>query len=191
MHHPPLVAIEEVIKDEMEMWRYIDKCWAQMSWSASINPRGAWFCEIAGSMAMLFEEGQGWPVTPGWWKRQVWDFKEQIGQWCPRCGYACSLLRRPSTDKIDDISPGNLERLRGKSRKIEAGRYAVSALVKQNDLRPMATYKDFDYRNRIAHRYGMFLTINEKFFWRPHLRKSFDVDQVRKTGMDLIKERIG
>ena len=54
----------------------------------------------------------------------------------------------------------------------------------------MAAYKDFDYRNRIARRYGMFLTINEKGFWRPHLRNRFDVGFEQKSGFDLILERL-
>lgn len=190
MHHPALVAISEVIKDETEMWRHIAKCWAQESWSASMNPRGAWFCEIAGTMAMLYSEGKGWKIESGWWKRQVWDFGEQIRKWCPRCGYACPLMRRSSRDEVDDISPGVHEKLKGISRKVEQGRYVVSDLVKRNDYRPLAAYKDFDYRNRIAHRYGMYLTINELNFWEPHLRAKFDAEEARKTGTELILERM-
>lgn len=191
MHHPPLVAIEEVITDETRMWSYIEKCWAQESWSASINQRGAWFCEIAGSMSVLFNEHRGWPIEKGWWKRNVWDFKEQVEMFCRRCGFACPVTRRVSIDKVDDISPKNLERLKGISRKVEAGKYVIYDLVERNDRRPMATYKAFDYRNRLAHRYGMFLTINDKHFWEPHLRSDRDMERALKSGMDTVLERIG
>jgi hypothetical protein len=173
-HHPFLVAIEEVVPDRNKMFSMINDCTFQLSWSASINPRGAWFCEIAASMSMLFEEGEGWKVEPGWWWRQPWDFKEQVEKFCPKCGGAVSLPRRKSIEILDDISPRNLERLKGKSRKIDKGEYVVSDLKTVTEMEPLASYKDFLYRNNIALRYGLFLTINNQFFWEPHLKKYFE-----------------
>jgi hypothetical protein len=168
-HHPFMVASKEVLQDTDEMYMAINRCWFQESWSASINPNGAYFCEIAASMSMLFKDSlNGWPVEPGWWKRQVWDFKEQIEHFCPNCGGGLKLLRRPSSckDGIDDISPGNLERLNGKIKN-----YHVHDLkqVQDCDLQPLASYKDVDYRARIASRYGIFLTLNPLGFNEPHL----------------------
>ena len=37
-----------------------DKCWIQNSWSASMNPRGAFFCEVAGALSMLLQDDHGW-----------------------------------------------------------------------------------------------------------------------------------
>jgi organic radical activating enzyme len=52
MHAPVLVAIEEVFKDKDErfMWSLIDRCWVQNSWSASVTPKGAYFCEVAAAL---------------------------------------------------------------------------------------------------------------------------------------------
>lgn len=193
-HHPPLVAIEEVINDRNQMWQLIDKCWAQMSWSASINPRGAWFCEMAASFSMLFEEGKGWKVEPGWWWRIPKDFKEQMEQFCPRCGMAAPIKRIVSTEIIDDLSLGNYERLKNKSYKIKRGLYRIHDLSSFNSmseverLYPRAAYKDFDYRNAIADRYGVFLVINDQNYWTPYLKKEFG--QLKyKPLLEIYQER--
>jgi len=169
-HHAGLVAIEEVIPNKNHMWTQIDHCWAQMSWSASINPRGAWFCEIAASMAMLFEEGKGWPVEPGWWWRIPKDFKEQMEMFCPRCGMPAPLKRRPSVEGIDDISPDNFRRLKNKVK--NPNRFKIHDLKIVAEPEPLGAYKEYDYRNRIAARYGMFLIVNKQNFWTPYLKKS-------------------
>jgi hypothetical protein len=170
-HCPILVAAEEVIPDKRDMFLAIEHCWLQESWSASINPKGAFFCEIAAAMSLLFDGSPGWKVEPGWWKRTVKDFKEQIEEYCPKCGAALSLPRRPSVDGRDDISPKNLERLKGKSKKIDAGKYVVSDLKLVKNLEPMAAYKDERYRDGIADRYGIFLVYNEKRYLAPYLKK--------------------
>ena len=46
-HQPVLVSINDVVKDKKKMWQLIDNCWVQIRWSASITPKGAFFCEIA------------------------------------------------------------------------------------------------------------------------------------------------
>lgn len=178
-HHPPLVAVEEVIPDKNLMWQAIDHCWAQECWSASINPKGAFFCEIAASMSLLFGGNYddwtngAWKVEPGWWYRIPKDFKEQMEAYCPSCGFPVPLKRRGSKETVDDISPGNLKRLKGHSFKIDRGEYVVSDLKQVSDPEPLAAYKDFDYRNGIAKRYGMFLVINSSNFWSPYLYKEF------------------
>ncbi len=172
-HTPFLVGIEEVIPDKDEMWDRIDNCYIEYSWSASINPKGVFLCEIMASHALLFNEDGGFPVEKGWWKRPSWEFKSQIEHYCPKCGGPASLPRRASTEKFDDISPKNLERLKAAGRKVDMDRYVISDCkeVELKSLPPMAAYKDFSYRQGIAARYGMFLTINEQGFWTPHLKK--------------------
>jgi len=197
-HHPPLVGIEEVAENKDLMWIAIDQCWAQMSWSASIFPSGAWFCEIAGSMSMLFEEEgrRGWPVEPGWWWRIPADFGEQMEMFCPRCGFPAEIRRRSSCEGIDDISPKNYDRLKGFSKKIERGKFEIYDFT-NTDTRmaqaPLGRYKDTDYRNAIAHRYGIHLSINDQRFWTPHLFKKWDKEKGGeclpvKGLMDIIQE---
>jgi len=174
-HHPALVAIDEVIKDKDDMWYYIDHCWAQESWSASINPKGAYFCEMAAAFAMLYDGPDGWEVEHGWWKRTRKDYREQMEQFCPKCGMACPLRRRLSIEKIDDISSYHLEKLKGKSRKIMMNRYVLNeGKPYMGNPESLASYKDFRYRNNIAKRYGMFLIVNEFGFWTPYLYKDPD-----------------
>lgn len=111
LHQPLLVAAQEVVDDPETMWELIDNCWIQTYWSASVTPKGAFFCEVAASFDMLFDGPGGWPIEPGWWKRTPGDFTEQKERACPRCGCAIPLTRRPSTEEIDDVSPGNLKAL--------------------------------------------------------------------------------
>ena len=159
LHQPILVAAQEMVPDRKQMWKYIDKCWVQAMWSASITPKGAYFCEVAATMDMLFDGPGGWPVEPGWWKRTPDEFGDQKKLWCPICGCAIPLNRRPSVEKIDDVSPGNLERLkRIGSPKMERGLYHVYDKGLSEDWRPDPNWymsdveKEAEYRNRIASR---------------------------------------
>lgn len=186
-HQPALVGIQEVEPDKNNMWQMIDKCWAQESWSASINPRGAWFCEIAASMSMLYQEGEGWPVEPGWWWRTPKDFTSQIEQWCPRCGFAAPLALRSSIEEIDDISPLNYEVLKDKVRHPERLKIHNLKCVRLNP--PMAAYKELAYRNNIASRYGMFLVVNEMGFWTPYLKKGGEPVKPTKSIFQTLNER--
>jgi hypothetical protein len=170
MHHPVLVSAEEVLPERNLMWYRIDHCWAQESWSASINPHGAFFCEIAASFSMLLNGVEGWCVNKEWWWKTPKDFKEQIEEFCPKCGFPVPLKRRASVDGMDDISPNMLEKLKY-SKKIKKGLFQIHDLKMSNDPWDMQSYKDMEYRQGIANRYDMFLTINEFNFWQPHLRK--------------------
>lgn len=190
-HCPILVAAEEVIPDKKDMFLAIEHCWLQENWSASINPKGAFFCEIAAAMSILFDGSPGWKVEPGWWKRTVKDYKEQIEEFCPKCGAALSLRRRASIDGRDDISPKNLERLKGKSLKIAEGKYVLSDLKLVPNPEPMAAYKDEDYRAKIANRYGIFLIVNELGFWTPYLKKGNNWQAVKKPLLEQYKEKYG
>jgi len=190
-HAPILVSAEEVIPNKQQMFHAIDHCWLEESWSASINPNGAFFCEIAAAMSLLFEDApKGWPVEPGWWWRTPKDFTSQIEFFCPRCGVAMPLARRQSTDGRDDISPMNLERLKDRSLKIKKGQYVLSNCqpVPAPALEKMAAYKDMEYRQKIADAYGMFLIPNQRGFLTPMLKKNFDVNEERIYKPSLFEQ---
>jgi len=180
-HHPFLVAIDEVFQEDerKEMWYSIDRCWAQMSWSASINPHGAFFCEIAASLSMLLDMNGGWPVEPGWWWRTTKDFREQIEQYCPMCGGSIPLKRRVSTEGVDDISPRNLERIKNFSKKAASGNCKVHdlKLVHPEEQEQLAAYKDQWWRNRVSQRYGIYQSLNEQRFLTPYLLKNWGRDE--------------
>lgn len=185
-HAPILVPIQELFdpQNRWQIWPVIDKCWVQNSWSASVNPKGAYFCEIAAAMAMLFDDGEtAWPVDGDWWKKSPKDFKAQMEKWCPLCGLAAPLARRASVDGRDDISPSMKQRLTGISRKLD--KCIVHIPQWENNPAPMAAYKDNSYRNRIAARYGMYLTINSGGYWDPHLGES------KSTVFDALERQYG
>ena len=172
MHHPFLVGVQEIYTEKCNMNYNISHCFFQESWSASINPLGAFFCEMAASQAKLFHElHRGWKVESKWWCRQVWDFKDQIEQFCPRCGGCVPLKRRSSQEKVDDISPLNWELL-GKPEGFE-----IHNLKTFKDPRPLASYKEEFYRKEIAKRYGIFLVLNDQNFMSPYLHKKFKVGE--------------
>jgi hypothetical protein len=102
-----------------------DACWLQNNWSASITPKGAFFCEIAATLDILFDGPGGWPVEQGWWKRKPEDFGRQL-DWCEMCGIAIKGPQTQASDGRDDISPSLLEKLKKmKSPKIAAGKYKL------------------------------------------------------------------
>jgi len=159
LHQPLLVAAQEVVADREEMWRLIDNCWIQTYWSASITPKGAFFCEVAASFDMLFGGPGGWPVEPGWWKRTPEAYTDQKERACPHCGCAIPLKRRPSTEEIDDVSPGNLEALLAiHSPKALSGRVEIYGGGLAKDWNPGPNWymsemtEEKKYRERIAAR---------------------------------------
>ncbi len=125
-HSPILVAVSDVIPDAAERERLIDNCWLQEMWSATITPKGFFFCEVAGAMDMLFDGPGGLPVEPGCWRRPLEDFRDQIERWCPRCGVPLNLRGRIDHEGIDDISESNVERLRSiGSERVASGGYVL------------------------------------------------------------------
>lgn len=163
------------VTDDLSLFAAVDRCWVQESWSASINPKGAWFCEVAAALSDLFDGPEGWKVEPGWWKRTPKDFQAQMDWACRKCGAALPLERvRNSQDNRDDVSPGNLERLKKiKSRKVARGEVAVREEFKfdrkllENHGYPHQSYKEAQYRQNIAARYGILLVMNSRGYWEP------------------------
>ena len=125
-HQPILVAIDEVIKDKDLMWRLIRKCWVQEEWSPSITPKGAFFCEVAAALDLLFDGPGGYPIDNNWWRKGVPDFEDQVRRYCPLCSGALPMLRPPRDEAHDLVSKGNLERLvKAGSQKAAQGQVTV------------------------------------------------------------------
>lgn len=110
-HQPVWVAIDDVIEDKELMWRLIDKCWIQESWSPAINPKGAFFCEIAAAQDLLLDGPGGYPVEKGWWIKEPADFRDQVERSCRQCGAALPMECSANIGGPDTISPSNLKRL--------------------------------------------------------------------------------
>jgi len=126
-HTPVLAASEELVGDPVRRAKYFDDCWVQNTWSASITPKGAYFCEIAALLAWLYDGPDGWdPRDPAWWKRDMPDYADQIAWACSKCGAALPLHPRRSSETMDDVTPRQLERLiAAGSPKALAGKYEI------------------------------------------------------------------
>jgi len=110
--HTTLMATraELGIADE-EWFRLRDNCWVQNNWSASITPKGAFFCEVAAAMDATLGGPGGWPVEPGWWQRTPKDFADQL-HWCEQCSACLPVPKRNANDETDDASPIWVEKLK-------------------------------------------------------------------------------
>jgi hypothetical protein len=125
-HQPVLVAVRDVVEEERAMWEWIERCPLQQEWSATITPKGFFFCEVAGALDLVFDGPGGLPVTPACWRHDLGAYREQIERWCPRCGVCLPLAGRSDKERRDDVSRSNLHDLRRlKSPRILAGDYVL------------------------------------------------------------------
>lgn len=113
-HQPALISRKSLGIPDDEWIKLRDNCWIQNLWSACITPKGAFFCEVAGALDMLFDGPGGWAIEPGWWKRTPDEFGDQL-HWCELCGLALDTFTRNANEEVDDVSPDIYEKL------VEAG----------------------------------------------------------------------
>ena len=156
-HQPLLIASEDVIPDAALREELIDDCWVQRQWSASITPKGAFFCEVAASLHHLFGGPDGWKIEPGWWKRIPADYGSQRDYACNKCSAAIPMETRSDArggrdPSIDVVSPGNLARLKAMgSPKIARNNYEVfSKILEREDLNKEG-WTPSKFRDFIAH----------------------------------------
>jgi hypothetical protein len=123
LHSPVLVASEDVELDDERRRELIDNCWLQRRWASTLTPWGFYCCEVMGCLGSVLGI-PGLPIEPGCWERPIGDFKELVDTICRRCGIPLNFAGRQASDTVDDISTGNLERLKN-SPKIQEGRYKV------------------------------------------------------------------
>lgn len=110
-HQALLVTRKELGIPDEEWHKLRDNCWIQNLWSAAITPKGAFFCEVAGALDMLFNGPGGWPIEPGWWKRKPSEFGDQLN-WCEMCSAALKVPENNANDERDIVSPQMLEKLK-------------------------------------------------------------------------------
>lgn len=156
-HQPLLVAAREVVADEDLMWALIDDCWVQNRWSASITPKGCFFCEVAAAMDHTFQGPGGYVIEPGWWKKDPPDFSDQVERYCPDCGGAVPLEKLSDKLDYDLVSPGNWSRLAGvHSPKQAAGRLHIfqDRLSVEEIRQRKVGWQPQNYRSFVAHQPG-------------------------------------
>jgi len=170
-HTPVLVSGDECLADKFQMWYLIDHCWIQNCWSASITPKGGFFCEIAAALDMTFQGPGGWPIEPGWWKKTPKDFVNQMERYCVHCGAPYPLKGRLDSDEKDDITPRNLEILKKLgSPKVTKGLYQIyDKGFAEKNYQLNSFRKNTDYFKRIAAKYNLGLKKNKLGFLQPHL----------------------
>ncbi len=136
LHQALLMSAKELPISKDEWIKKRDACWIQNTWSATITPKGAFFCEVAGSFDMLFDGPGGWKVEKNWWKRSPEDFSEQL-HWCELCSGCLDVPKRLAHDERDDVTPFMYEKLKGiGSQKVKENRVVIR---KPDDYE---TYKD-------------------------------------------------
>jgi len=125
-HQPLLVAAEEILDDRELMWRLIGNCWVQWRWSASITPKGGFFCEVAAAHDHLFNGPGGYEIKSGWWEKNPNEFLDQVKRYCSRCSGAIPMERVDAHAKYDLISQGNADKLKKiGSPKFKKGNYKL------------------------------------------------------------------
>jgi hypothetical protein len=103
-HQANMISRKELGIPDDEFFKLRDACWLQNNWSATITPKGAFFCEVAGAMDMLLDGPGGWPVEYGWWRRPVEEFGNQLN-WCELCGHCLAVPYNISNTNTDIVSP--------------------------------------------------------------------------------------
>ena len=153
-HQSLLVARKDLGVQDDQWIKLRDACWIQNCWSASISPKGAFFCEVAAALDMLFNGPGGWPIEPNWWKRKPEDFGDQL-HWCELCGAALDTQRRDANQQVDDASPTLIERLRlVDSPKLKQGRVQVYPSDEQPETSVTSTFQPNQYIDEFSHRLG-------------------------------------
>lgn len=101
MHGTPWVSPTDLGIPEERRWDMIAGCDISKYWSSLIGVvRGelrAFFCEVAYAMAALHQDNPDWsgtgqpmpdvglPVTPGWWRKPMAEFEQQVLACCHHC----------------------------------------------------------------------------------------------------------
>ena len=147
LHQALLMSRKELGISDEEWIPKRDACWIQNTWSATITPKGAFFCEVAGALDMLFDGPGGWKVEPGWWKKEPKDFAEQL-HWCELCSGCLDVPKRISCEEKDDMTPLIAEKLIAmNSPKMKKGDYVIHTLEEyQEHKKEYKTFTDgFEY----------------------------------------------
>lgn len=158
-HSPLLTAVKDLF-DEEGMWDRISNCDVNHDWSASIvQNKGrlrAYFCEVAASFDLARGTDNGIEPVPGWWRRNVSEFEDQVAHFCPGCGVPAKLRGHMDYEDTDTYTASNADlalKSLSKNRKIielagKQGNNKIDHKVTQysTNLRAMGQKKNFMHR---------------------------------------------
>lgn len=113
-HQALLVSRKDLGISDNQFYFLRDNCWIQNLWSASITPKGCFFCQVAAALDMLFNGPGGWKIEKDWWKRTPKQFGDQLS-WCQYCSACLKVPSKKGNDEIDIISNTNYELLKNKN----------------------------------------------------------------------------
>jgi hypothetical protein len=135
----------------------IADCWVQRTWAPVINEKGAYFCEVAGSMATVIDGPDGYPIERGWWNKTPEQFKDQRDFFCNRCGMALPMERELLGSGSEKFTPKLLKEFRDheaahvndKDVRIMKGTFTVTQIVKNKDGWDPGNYRqDLEVRKK-------------------------------------------
>jgi len=106
-HQPLTLAAKDMVPNRQLRNEFYEQCFFRRRWCGTVNPLGAFHCEIAASIAYLIGQ-RGWEVKQGWWLN---DWHEQINL-CELCGGAVPQERQLLCDRVEKISPSILKLLK-------------------------------------------------------------------------------
>jgi len=109
--HSPLLTAGKDLFDEEEMWDRISKCEINHYWSATITQNKgrlrAYFCEVAAAFDLARGTDHGIEPVPGWWRRNISEFEDQVALFCPGCGVPAKLRGHLDYEETDTYTATN------------------------------------------------------------------------------------
>ncbi|MBN2566523.1 glycosyltransferase [Candidatus Woesearchaeota archaeon] len=120
-HQPVLVSGSELVKDKRLLDVLVSRCWLGQIWSPIITRQGAFYCEVAATLDLLYGTGKGFPVEEGWWKRDPSECKAQSDLFCYQCGICLPLDSVPGDSAHEVMSKGHMRALKARAEKAGRG----------------------------------------------------------------------
>lgn len=183
LHQAILMSRKDLGISDEEFYKKRDACFAQNTWSATVTPKGAFFCEIAAAFDMLFNGEGGWEIEKGWWKRTPEEFGEQL-KWCELCSLCLDVPKRIAGEDIDDISETLLEKLKEvNSPKIKQGKFCVHK--KEEYEKHKAEYKSFANANDYMEAGSNIRTTTNN---RNYYPRTFEITTTEKAKLAINKQ---
>jgi hypothetical protein len=151
----------------------VNNCWIQQNWSASVNPRGAYFCEVAAALDMILKTKTAFDIHTPWWRKGPSAYSRQIKTLCSKCGVCLNPTPRKDSDKIDDIDAWWLVKLKNTSPRIKTGQYRLfdGVLFDPNARRLNEFRGDTGYLKKIGKAFGLDLILQPNGYLKPLIQR--------------------